>query len=545
MEKIYVVGHKNPDTDSLCAAYCYAELKNAINTDAKVQYKAVRCGTVNPQSNFVFKEFGIEPPPLRKDVYIRAYDIMISNTETLSEDDPTFIAMKKIAKNKVVIPIISETNSLRGTINADDMSNFLLHTYSIDKKQEFVLTRKNINAILPGKIFKRGKNEEFIAPIILGSVLFRSSYDAHSFDNKPALICSFQDNIIKEAVDLQLPAIIITFMDDEAKLKELLKNYKGFVYLSSIDIAETLRRVEMSTAIKYVMNPSPTTIESQSFYDDIKKRLLETGRSSLIVTHKNKYMGIISRRQVIEKPAKKIILVDHNELKQSIDGAQDAEVQEIIDHHRFAPQPTANPIYIYSKALGSTCSLVYLHYKNAKVNISKKIAKVLLSGIFSDTLLLKSPTTTEEDKTIAQDLMRISDLSLQDYGKKLLSANPSLTESDPREAITRDMKPYTVNEMDFAIGQIEVMNFSDLNESYDVYREMLYKVKLEQDLTFLALMITDVLESNSYLLITPIDALEENLSYNQTRSNLYFLPGIISRKKQLLPEILWILNEIA
>ena len=255
-------------------------------------------------------------------------------------------------------------------------------------------------------------------------------------------------------------------------------------------------------------------------------------------------MGIVTRASFIEKPRRKLILIDHNEISQAVAGAEDAEICEIIDHHRMGAEKTNTPIYIYCKPIGSSCSIVYSHFRMAGVQPDRDTALLMLSGLLSDTMLLRSPTTTPEDRLYAPELARLAGVDLQEYGTLMLSRTASLKQTDPMQMVNGDFKEYAEGGFRVGVSQVEVGTLADMDDVKANILEALERTCKERNLTWTLLLVTDITHEHSVLLCSSWPAAEKEFAYSRLEDHIFDLPGILSRKKQLLPEILRILDVV-
>lgn len=537
MKKIYISGHKNPDTDSAVAAYCYAKFKS--KTDPSFQYIPAVCGTVNAQTKFIFEKAKAEIPVLLKDVYPRVIDVARKDGMRLYMNEPVFEAVKDLDENTLsVIPVFGEDDKFSGIVGIHEIVNYMM-TSGKSEKQRYTFSLNNIEAVIPGKFHKRGNPEEFSATIMIGAMdLDYLSTKIFTLKDKPLLVVGKREKIIQKALEYDLPAIILTNVTDNSYFEGDIGNYKGSIYLSQKDTAETIRLLWLSAPIKHIANTNPFVFQHDDLFDDAKKILLSSELRGVAVLEDGKFAGVVTRRSFIEKPRKKIILVDHNEITQSVNGAAEAEICEIIDHHRLAAEKTITPIYIFSKPVGSTSTLVYQHHKIYNVPIDLESAELLLAGILADTLFLKSPTTTADDIIAAQECASAIGADIKAFGSEIMSKMPLLKNADPEKTVNSDLKVYTENSFSFGISQIETVALSDLTDVAESFLQALESLKNEKHIDSAMLLVTDVIHGNSKLIITDWPKIEENLIYKKESSGLYDLPGILSRKKQLLPEIL-------
>ncbi len=540
---IYITGHKNPDMDSVCSAYCYSVLKNRI--DSKNNYIAIRCGRLNNQTKMVFQKLGITPPRLMKDITPQVSDVSKRDIPTLDENDPVFSAIKRLdEENLSLIPVFRDETEFKGTISLHEISGFLIND-NLENRPTYLFRINNFKRVLPGYFYRRGDEQEFEAPIMTGAMPYEISRERINklLPLKPLLVIGLREDILQFAIQEQFPAIILTGMAKDEEIPVDFSDYKGTLFISHSDTAETIRLLRLSTPLKNVINKDPVRVSSDQSFDDAKKILVNSTLRGLPVFSDNRFAGIVTRRCFIEKPSKKLILMDHNELSQSIPGAEQSEILEILDHHRLGNSSTREPIYVYARPVGSTCTIVYIHYRMHGIPVEKDIARLLLSGILSDTVILKSPTTTEMDRETVQELLEIAEVELESFGKELFSQNSSLKDGDPMSVLKSDFKIYR-EKISIGISQAEVMTLEDVEEVKEDFLKALETMRQQNQLDWTMLLITNVMKEYSYLLCTSFPQGEESLIYKKLQDNLYDLPGILSRKKQLLPEILRVIDEL-
>ncbi len=544
MEDIIVTGHRNPDMDSVCAAYAYAEFKN--RTDPVNQYIPVRCGNLNRQTKTAFELAGAEPPSFMKDAAPKVSDVTRRDIESLDINQPVFSAIKVLdEENLSCIPVFEEGTIFRGIVTIHQISGFLI-SENLGTRPVYRFRINNFQDVLPGYFFLRGPDKEFTAPIMTGAMPVEVSRsrieDIKPY--KPLLVVGLRTDLIDFAVENDFPAIILTGVSDDSRVGDRLKNYRGTVFISKTDTAETIRLLRLSAPVKEIMNAEPEIVKSDADFDSAKQLLVNSRYRGLPVFQDEQFAGIVTRRCFIEKPLKKIIMVDHNEISQSIPGSEQAEIIEIVDHHRLSPQPTKKPIYINVRPVGSTCTIIFSHFISHNLELSPQTAMLMLSGILSDTIILKSPTTTTEDRHAAEKLAEICEVSLEEHGKALFEKSAVLGASPVNELVGADFKEYNEGGIAFGIGQAEVISLNGIDELKNNIISELEKIKKTKKLKWAMLLITDVIKENSILLSTPFKAAEEELIYSKIDDDIFDLPGILSRKKQLLPELLRVCEEI-
>ncbi len=542
--RIYITGHRNPDMDSVCAAYSYAVLKNKV--DPANEYVPVMLGPANSSTKRAFEALGLELPQFLRDVRPRVRDVQRYPSSSVAPGDPLYLLMDIFRRRKPsVVPVIDEGRYL-GLLTADDINAFFLRENSGVLRQNYIISEENIERILEGECIKHGSGRLVEAPYMIGAMEY-SVYISRleRLPVKPVLIVGGRRRHIQAAIDSQLPGIVITGVSDATKLGIDFSSYDGFVYLSYLDTAETLRLLRLSIPVSTIIpeRNEAMDIDSDELFTEAKRRLQESDFRALAVFQDGVWTGYATRRCFLDKPRQPVILVDHNEPEQSVPGIEDADIKEILDHHRLAPPRMTTPIYIVSEPLGSTCSIVYEQFRKWGVDIDPTTARVMLSGLTSDTVMLKSPTTTPYDEHVARRLCAIG--GIDDYSafaRDLFSGGSALADRNPKDVILSDMKTYSEKGCRFAIGQAEVMSLEEVRGLCRHYIDSLKAVAAEKGLDWCMLLITDVIKGDSVLLSTPFSK-ERRLIYDRLEDGAYSLPGVLSRKKQLLPEILRVLGE--
>jgi manganese-dependent inorganic pyrophosphatase len=529
--------------DSVCSAWCYSILKNKIDKDNN--YIPVRCGRLNNQTKMVFANLNVTPPRLMMDISPQVSDVSTRDIPTMDINDPLFSAIRRLDEENIsLIPVFENETDFKGTISLHEISGFLIND-NLENRPSYLFRVNNFKRVLPGYFYRRGDQQEFEAPIMTGAMPYEISKERISQlrPYKPILVIGLREDILKYAVEEQFPAIILTGMAKDKEIQMDFSGYKGTLFISQADTAETIRLLRLSTPLKSIINTNPQIVSSHQSFDEAKKVLVNSTLRGLPVFEDTHFSGIVTRRCFIEKPNKKLILMDHNELSQSINGAEQTEIIEILDHHRLGNSRTREPIYVYARPVGSTCTIVHTHFKMHSVEIEKDTAALLLSGILSDTVLLKSPTTTDVDRKSVEELIEIAGVDLENYGQILFSQNSSLKEGEPGKIVKEDFKIYREN-IAIGISQAEVVTLEDVESVTPAYLAELEEMKQKNNLDWAMLLITNVMKETSYLMMTSYPEGEKYLFYSRINENLYDLPGILSRKKQLLPEILRVLDEI-
>ncbi len=545
MEKVYICGHKNPDTDSIAAATTYAYLKNKV--DGMFDYTPVRTGSASEQTKFIFQRAGATLPDFLKDIYPKVSENMSSNVISVFEHDPISKILKHIRENSIrFTPVVDSDNNYKGMAGVHELSELFIRD-DRGTKPTFHLRSDTLQRSLKASVINKGEVKEFEASIVVANMAYES-FQKHISEvsdvDKTILVIGNRQNIIDDVLKMNFPVIVIVGLaDDEIKSFDK-RDFKGWIYASPFDTAQTIRCIEMATPVNRLMTTAEA-VEKHDYLDSISDRISQSSTKSLPVVEDGKLIGIITGTDILKKKRSKLILVDHNELTQAIDGAETAEIVEIIDHHRLGTIKTNNPIYFYAKPVGSTCTLVYQLYKLHGVELPRDMGILLLGGMLSDTVILKSPTTTYEDIQAIKELSETLNIDFQEFGVEIFSATDSLTARTVSDIIGTDFKIFDENGVKFGISQVETVTLKELDTIKDSLIAELKNLSNMNNLQWNMIMVTDIIKEESILITTSFVPAEKLLKYRPIDETSFFLPGVLSRKKQLLPEILRTLEELA
>ena len=533
MSEIYITGHRNPDMDSLCAAYAYAQLKNTI--DRVNHYTAVRCGHISDNVKAQFGITGIEPPPYMKNIRTKVLDVMRTDIQAVQGSLPVYELMRimnQYSKRPSVVPVFNG-DEFKGLLSIDDIALWFLNDHS-GEYPRYEITVENIERVLKCKTLKRGKAKRFTAPILSGA----SHVDEHP---DALVVMPYGEKYAKLAMSFNVPAIVFTDVKkDISKLD--WSGYDGSIFVSDIETTEAVRRLRMAQSVESLIGVQGDILSVYDLFDEAKERLSSSNLRGLAVFDGDKYMGFVTRRCFLRKPRHNVILVDPNEPDQSIKGVEEAAVREIIDHHRLDAPKTDLPVFIDAEPVGSTCTIIYQLFVRNNIVPDLTTAKVLLAGILADTILLKSPTTTGVDMLSVEKLSPLA--GVEDYrtfGMAMFEKVEGLGSRNPEQVILEDMKTYKENGLTIGVSQCEVPTLNDLEEYSFKYLAALKSMKKARNLDWVMLMITDVVKYQSMLLSSG-HRLERRLSYEMVAEHVFDMKDAVSRKKQLLPEIIYAVN---
>ncbi len=533
MKKVYITGHRNPDIDSICSAYAYAQLKKIL--DPESEYIPVRCGHLSESVKSQLSYIGFEPQSYMRDVHPKVSDVMLRPDIVLDADSPIYNLVNIYSmKQPSVIPV-TESGRFYGLLSVDDITAWFLKDNSATVPM-YDFSVRNIASVIPGRVLKKGESDSFKANLIAGAADIENFKNFIRLNTQSMLVMGMRRDHLEYAMKMQIPAIVITATDSVDDVD--FSGYKGLVYTTRLGTAETMRRLRMAEPVRKIMGKQGSAIQVSDLFDDGKEMLASSSLRGLAVFDGDSWVGYVTRRCFLSKPQYNVILVDHNEASQSIKGVEESNILEVIDHHRVDAPKTNTPILFDVEPLGSTCTIVHQLFLRNGLIPDYMTAKVLLTGVICDTLILKSPTTTAIDVTSAEQLASMCGVAdIESFGKELFSKSESLSTRDAATVIGSDFKNYNQNGLKIGVGQCEVPTLKDLEDYRANYLQKLAEMRKAGGYAWILLMVTDVLHGDSILLSSG-SKFEKRLSYAELSEHVYDMPGILSRKKQLLPEIL-------
>ena len=461
--KVYVIGHKNPDTDSICSAIAYAELKKTVTGE---EYVARRAGQINEETQYVLSKFGVKAPELLKNVKLQVKDMDIHKIDGVSPDisiKDTWAKMK--ANNIKTIPVLKE-EELVGVISTGDIATSYMDVYDNTILSSARTRYRNIIKTLDGTLITGNEHGYFTG----GKVTIGASDPekmAEFIDKDDLVILGNRYEAQACAVDIDASCLVVC--QNAEVSKELVKKAEEqsiVVIRTPHDTFTAARLINQSIPVKYFMSKGPlVTFHMNDYIDDIKEVMTKKKfRDFPILDRHGRFKGFISRRRFMDASKKKVILVDHNEKSQAIDGIEEADIMEIIDHNRLGNIETMGPVFFRNQPVGCTATIVTQMYQEAGVKIPTKIAGLLCSAIISDTLLFRSPTCTAVDEKIAENLAKIAGINLEEMAKAMFNAGSSMKGKSAEEICFQDFKQFTVNNTVFGVGQINSMSKDELAE---------------------------------------------------------------------------------
>jgi len=535
---VYITGHKNPDTDSICAAIAYAEFKNKAEN---VQAIPIRLGNINRETKFVLDYFDAELPTLMETVKVQVSDLKIDKVAPISPEISLQMAWSIMKKNELkTLPVIDENELLMGIVSVSNLTSSYMDVWDNTIIAKSKTSLDNILHTLSAKcVFAPNNQCSFTGKVVVAAM--QPSSASQIIEEGDLVICGDRADSQMNAVDCKASLLIVTGNHDvEAEIIESAKKVGCVIIQTPYDSFTAARLISQSIPISYVMTKDDiVSFDTEDYVDEIKDVMIETRyRSYPVVNKDNKVIGSISRYHLISQNRKKVILVDHNEKSQSVHGLEDADILEIIDHHRIADVQTGSPIYFRNEPVGSTSTIVSTIFFENGIRPSKKTAGLLCAAIISDTLLLKSPTATNVDRIALKRLSEIAQLDLEKFAKEMFKAGTSLSDKSVQEIFSQDFKVFTINNYKVGISQVYTM---DIEGFTTIKKEMLTHMELrsrEGNFDVLILMLTDILNEGSEMLVVGTEKELVNRAFGgKLTGNSIYVPGVLSRKKQIIPPL--------
>ena len=535
-EKIYVIGHKNPDTDSICSAIAYADLRQKVTGQV---HEAKRAGHVNDETAYVLNRFGVEAPKLLTDVRLQVRDLDIHEMPGLKPNASIRDTWERMRQEQAkTLPIVKD-DELVGVVSTGDIAKSYMDVYDSEILSKARTQYRNIIKTLDGTMITGNEHGYFIkgkvaigasSPNLMEEIIEKDDLVILG-DREEAQACAV--NIDASCMVICKNAVVSQELIQKAKEQSIV------IIQTPYDTFTTARLINQSIPVKFYMTSGPLTMFRMNDYvDDIKDIMAKKRfRDFPILDRHGRFKGFISRRRFLGASKKKVILVDHNERSQAVDGIEEAEIIEIIDHHRLGDIETVSPITFRNQPVGCTATIINQMYEENEIEVSREIAGLLCGAIISDTLLFRSPTCTPLDERTAKKLAKISDIDLEQMAQEMFNAGSNLKGKSAEDICFQDFKQFTVNDTIFGVGQITSMSKEELAAIRDMMTEHLPKVLEAHNLNMIYFMLTDILAESTELLCVGTGARGIALSAFDLPDNAksLILKGVVSRKKQLIP----------
>lgn len=551
-DKIFVIGHKNPDTDSICSAIAYCDIKN--RTFQNRRYIPKRAGQINEETEFVLNRFGIQPPGYLSNIGTQVKDMDIRMSPEADKSMSLKNAWDLMQENSIVsLPIRDKDGGLEGLITIGDIAK----TY-MDTTDSYLLSRARtqylrIAETINGKVVEGNGHGYFTEGKVMVGTADPDKIKEYVGENDMVILGNREEDHL-QAIELNVSCIIVG-MDIQVTEKVLkLAHERDIVVISSpYDTFTISRLINQSIPVRYIMKTDNlVTFHTEDFTDDIQDVMIKhRHRAFPVIDKKGKCVGTISRRNFLDMHRKKVVLVDHNEKDQAVDNIEKADILEIIDHHKLGTLQTMQPINFRNQPVGCTGTIMYQIYGEQKLEIPPKIAGLLCAAIISDTLMFRSPTCTLQDKMAAGALALIADISIEEFAKEMFKAGSNLKDKAPEEIFYQDYKKFIAEgDIMFGVGQISSMDEEELKEIKKKLEPFMVSECGRHGVTRVYFMLTNIMNRSTELLFYGEGSREmaESAFGMEAEDGSLYLEGVVSRKKQLIPALMeaaQMLNEYA
>ncbi len=535
---VYVIGHKNPDTDSVCSAIGYAHFKNL--TDKRFLFFPARAGKINEETLFVLERFGVPVPNEIESLAATVSDLELKRPISIRTNDSVKALVRLMRETGVrTVPVVDDKERLAGIAGLKDVARHYMESVGFSDLARAPIDLNILVRTLEGQVVSNSKKVEFLT----GRV-YIASMQKGTILNKvgpgDVVVIGDQHDIQIELIQTGCGALIV--VDGMPVGGDVIRAAEahGTLLLSSPHPAfATVQLMTMSEPVEAIMDAESPTVSLYTPISDLRKKIVESEyRSAVVTDSENRVIGFVTRTDLLSPVRKRAILVDHNEVSQAVDNIEDAEIIEIIDHHRVGDISTVAPIYVYNDPVGSTCTVVsgmmFLH----QVNIPREIAGLLLSGILSDTLILTLSTTTQRDREAAERLATLAGIQLHEYGKELLQASINIQGKAASELIGADFKEFLIGGRKLGVSQMMVLDCEDINLREEELLEELERIRKAGGYDLVALLVTNPLTSREERVLLKGETWIVEKAFNvKVEKDTCILPDVLSRKKDFIPAI--------
>lgn len=532
MDTVYVTGHRNPDTDSIVSAMAYASLRNALGDR---EYQAGRLGHISDETQLVLDRFGFTPPTWIKTMRTQVRDLDYDTPPALNKELTVSRGWSVLEEARLTaIPVTDDDGRLFGVLSSGDIAAYDMRSIADPSVQDIPLY--NLLSVLEGKIVNDVGN---LLDSVSGEIVFAlpKGKDSLLFDSENYIaICGNQPEVIRWALESNVHCVLLC----QAELSEELRQVptKTCIISTPYDAYRAARLIFQAIPISRICRTEDyQCFHLDDFVDDVKEIISKTRyRCYPILDEDDHVIGALSRYHLIKPRRKRIVLVDHNEAAQSVPGLEQAEILEIIDHHRLADIQTGHPIYFRNEPVGSTTTIIAEMYQEKGLMPSAKLAGLMAAAIVSDTVMFKSPTTTVRDKNMAERLSRIANISLDELGQQIFSSSWS-DDRSAHDLLFSDFKDFHIAGHKLGVGQITCVNSEHILERKDEFLNAMRKTMQERNYSLMLLMLTDVLREGTQLIYLGDEETIQQAFSPDAKHNAVFLPQVMSRKKQIIPAL--------
>jgi len=548
----YIIGHKNPDADAICSAIAYAAFKTQRGESG---YVAARCGNSNARIDTILNRFNQPLPLYLSDVSPRVRDLMISNVVAVNENATCAEALEMIDRHGVsVLPITTRDRRVEGTVSLAQMGSFFVP--HINEPRQMRQVRTSLGRIVRSLQAKslHAVDEDRLEElhVRIGAMDVGTFWKISERENLPPsqsiIIVGDRRDVQVRAIEIGIRALVISGgLTIEPDVLALAKKHQVSVICSPHDTATTAWVVRTASTLDRVMDRKFRTVNADMPIEQVRKKFGPATTHALMVTDEDgRLQGLLTKSDLLKPVNIRLVLVDHNEMTQAVNGADEVTISEIIDHHRLGSLNTQQPILFINEPVGSTCTIVADLFRREGLTPSPDLAGIMMSGLISDTLHLNSPTTTPKDGVILKWLSEIAGVDSGKLAEEIFSSGSVILASPPDKIVRSDFKIYQEENVRFAVSQVEELGFGNFWEHAKPIAQALQDLRNEEGLAFACLLVTDINTQNSLLLTKGDAGFINRISYPHVeKDEIFDLPGIVSRKKQLIPYLGSLLREMA
>lgn len=546
MQATIVIGHKNPDTDSICSAIGYAELKRRATGE---NYLACRAGKINSETQFVLDRFSVQPPKLITSLEPRLGDVYFRRIKGINEEFSLKQAWEHMQNQSVrAVPILTPTNKVKGILTTGDEARFYMEDQDACALSKSAASYRNIAMTVQGQILVGDANAHFSRGKVTVASANPDMMGIYIKDHDLVILGNRREAQIY-AIMLHVSCIIVCLDAQVSQdVLNLAKEYGCTVILTPLDSYTVAKLINQAVPVRHIMKTEDIIFFTEDdLVSDVKAAVSKVKiRYFPVVDSAGNYVGMVSQRNLLTVGRQKVILVDHNEKGQAVDGIRSAEVTEIIDHHRIDSVETMNPIYFRNQPVGCTATIVTQMYREEGVDIPPQIAGLLCSAILSDTLMFRSPTCTKVDELTARELAKISGIDIEKHATEMFNAGSCLSQKTPDEIFHTDCKPFNAGNFTFKVSQVTSVSNDELKRLAEIMPPYLRGHLREENADMLLMMLTNIVDETTELLFAGKDAREiiSRAFSKECGESSVVLKGVVSRKKQIIAPVVSAIGEL-
>ncbi len=546
MQTTLVIGHKNPDTDSICSAICYADFKRRTTGE---HFLACRAGKINNETQFVLDRFSVEPPKLITSLEPKLGHVYFRKIKGIDEEFSLRQAWEHMNNQSVrSVPILTPNNKVKGIITTGDEARFYMEDQDACALSKSAATYRNIALTLQGEILVGDENNRFSQGKVTVASATPDMMGTHITEHD-LVILGNREEAQRHAIELKASCIVVCLGAEVSReILDLARNAGCTVILTPLDSYTVAKLINQAVPVRHIMKTEDIiSFTEDDLVSDVKEAVAKVKvRYFPVVDSAGNYVGMVSQRNLLTVGRQKVILVDHNEKGQAVDGIHSAEVTEIIDHHRIDSVETMSPIYFRNQPLGCTSTIIAQMYREEGLDIPPQIAGLLCSAILSDTLMFRSPTCTKVDEQTARGLAKIADIDIEQYATEMFNAGSCLSKKTEDEIFHTDCKPFNAGNFTFKVSQVTSVSSSELSKLSERMLPYMQKHLADEKTDMLLMMLTNIIEESTELLFAGKDAKEivsRAFSAECGKSSVV-LNGVVSRKKQIIAPVVNAISEI-